>query len=102
MNNAIFICQTDVPSNESQFSSSNTTLLGFEMQGSSLMASQFGQTPTSGSVNQNFNMIGSNMFQLPAWAKDTNVTALPDTSSPAVSGRIPKQYIVNCKIKYWI
>ena len=62
------------------------------MQGSSVVASQFGQTPISGSVNQNFNMVGSNMFQLPAWAKDTNVTMLPDASSPAVSGRIQKQH----------
>ena len=67
------------------------------MQGSSLVASQFGQTPTSGSVNQNFGMIGSNLFQLPAWAKEANVTMLPETSSPDASGRIKKKHLVICK-----
>ena len=71
----------DVPSNESQFSSSNTTLFGFEMQGPSITSSQFGQPSIVAPANQNINVVGNSSFQLPAWAKDSNSIIVPDPSS---------------------
>ena len=74
----------DVPSNESQFSSSNTTLFGFEMQGPSVSSSQFGQTSVNLPTNHSIDVVGNSIPQLPAWAKDS--MALPNPS-PELYGK---------------
>ena len=53
----------DVPSNESQFSSSNTTLFGFEMQGPSITSSQFGQPSVVAPANQNINVVSYSFIE---------------------------------------
>ena len=74
----ILLYMIDVASNESQFSSSNTTLLGCEMHGSQIVPSQAVQISASGSGSQKLDLASTNMLQLPGWAKDTNLAILPD------------------------
>ena len=82
----ILLYMIDVASNESQFSSSNTTLLGFEMHGSQIVPSQGGQISASGSGSQKLDLASTNMLQLPGWAKDTNLAILPDPITPNTTG----------------
>ena len=82
----ILLYMIDVASNESQFSSSNTTLLGFEMHGSQIVPSQAGQISASGSGSQKLDLASTNMLQLPGWAKDTNLAILPDPITPNTTG----------------
>ena len=57
------------------------------MQGPSVTSSQFDKTSISGSGNQNLNIVGNNMFQLPTWAKDCNAMNLPNPSTPEALGK---------------
>ena len=57
------------------------------MQGPQVLPSHFLQASTGLQDDYNFNMVGSNMFQLPAWATDSNVALVPETMSPTTSGK---------------
>ena len=77
----------DVPSNESQFSSSNTTEVGFDTQGAHALQSQFTQAPNPADLYDSYNLgMAQQLFQLPSWAKDNEFALGPETVSPIQPG----------------